>query len=140
MFAILDKKATPLAFLTRRVLENATDFNNAVEMLSKTDMIAPAYFIVGGVKPYEGAVITRSQDKLVDVWRLNSTSTGIEKWYLLETNYDHWLPPPSNDDRRTPGMRAMNLTGQANINPSTLFKVLSVDPVCNSYVLFLCLF
>ena len=23
-------------------------------------------------------------------------------WFILETNYDHWKPPPSFDDRRTP--------------------------------------
>jgi N-acylethanolamine-hydrolysing acid amidase len=100
-------------------------------MLSTSDLIAPAYFIIGGANPYEGAVITRSQDKLIDVWRLNKTSSGIEKWYLLETNYDHWLPPPTNDDRRDPGMKAMNATGQANINYSTLMDVLTVKPVCN---------
>lgn len=23
-------------------------------------------------------------------------------WFILETNYDHWKPPPKIDDRRTP--------------------------------------
>ena len=22
------------------------------------------------------------------------------RWYVLETNYDRWLPPPASDDRR----------------------------------------
>lgn len=103
-------------------------------MLSTTDMIAPAYFIVGGVKAYEGAVLTRAQDQLINIWRLNASSKGIEKWYLLETNYDHWVPPPASDDRRTPGMKAMNATGQANINAYTILKVLTTEPVCNKYV------
>jgi N-acylethanolamine-hydrolysing acid amidase len=131
LFAIVDKKATPIPFITRRVFENGSDFETAVKMFSSTDLIAPAYFILGGVKPFEGAVITRSQNTAIDIWRLNATSKGIESWYLLETNYDHWLPPPDSDDRRTPGMKAMNATGQVNLNPTTLLNVLSIDPVCN---------
>ena len=136
---MIDKRATPLPFITRRVFENAADFESAVSMFSTTDLIAPAYFILGGVKPYEGAVITRSQGSVIDIWRLNATSKGIESWYLLETNYDHWVPPPSNDDRRTPGEKAMNATGQANLNANTLLNVLSVNPVCNPYVNFIIL-
>lgn len=112
-------------------MENATSFEEAVNILSNHDLIAPCYFIVGGVHPNEGAVITRNQYKLVDIWRLNADSAGIEKWYLLETNYDHWMPPPSTDDRRTPGMKAMNETTQEKINLETLMKVMTIDPVCN---------
>jgi hypothetical protein len=28
-------------------------------------------------------------------------------WYLLETNYDHWLQPPHDDDRRAWGLHYM---------------------------------
>ena len=131
IFGLLDKKSTPLSFLSRKVLENATSFDEAVKTLATATLIAPAHFIVGGVKTNEGAVITRNQLEAIDIWRLNASSSGIEKWYLLETNYDHWVPPPANDDRRTPGMKAMNATTQANINYSTLLDVLTIHPVCN---------
>lgn len=72
-------------------MENITTFNDAVTYLSKTDLIAPAYFIVGGLQPYEGAVITRSQFEVVNMWRLNASSSGIESWYLLETNYGKFI-------------------------------------------------
>ena len=71
-------------------MENATSYQEAVKILSTHDLIAPVYFIVGGVGPYEGAVITRNQFKTIDTWTLDPNSTGIESWYLLETNYDHW--------------------------------------------------
>ncbi len=112
-------------------MENRTSFEDAVKYLSSTDLIAPVYFIVGGVKTNEGAVITRNQLEAIDIWRLNASSSGIEKWYLLETNYDHWVPPPANDDRRTPGMKAMNATTQANINYETMMDVLTLNPICN---------
>jgi hypothetical protein len=84
---LLDKNSTPLSFLTRQLMENITNYHDAVNYLSKTDVVAPAYFIVGGMNPEEGAVITRAQFETVDFWHLNSSSSGIESWYLLETNY-----------------------------------------------------
>jgi hypothetical protein len=116
-------------------MENATNFDDAVSALKTSDLIAPAYFIVGGVKPYEGVVLTRNQFAVIDEWRLNATTSGFEKWYLLETNYDHWVPPPARDDRRTPGMRAMNAVTQEKINLETLMSVLTIKPVCNGQVL-----
>jgi N-acylethanolamine-hydrolysing acid amidase len=86
---------------------------------------------VGGTKPYEGTILTRNQSSLIDRWKLDGDSKGIEKWYLLETNYDHWLPPPPDDDRRTPAMKAMNATTQEKLNDETLFAVLRMKPVCN---------
>lgn len=34
------------------------------------------------------------------------------RWYVLETNYDHWTAPLFLDDRRTPAMKCMNQTTQ----------------------------
>lgn len=71
------------------------------------------------------------------MWYLNST-----EWYLVETNYDHWLPDPPKDDRRcaacaacecalisadrTIAQAALDQVGEADISLSTLWKVLSV--------------
>ena len=128
LFALLDQRATPLSFLTRRLMENSTNFDDAVKLLSSNDLIAPAYFILAGMQPNEGVVITRDQFELVNLWQLDLANST---WYLLETNYDHWVPPPSSDDRRTPGMKAMNETTRANINLTTLLDVLQITPVCN---------
>ncbi len=112
-------------------MENADSYDEAVKMLQKRHLIAGAYYIVGGVRPNQGVVITRNQMRTVDTWRLNSTSTRSDKWYLLETNYDHWKEVPIDDDRRTPGRKAMNDITQANINMNTLMDVMSIWPVCN---------
>lgn len=34
-------------------MENITNFQDAVNFLTKTDLVAPAYFIVGGMKTEE---------------------------------------------------------------------------------------
>ena len=41
-------------------------------MLRDTHIIAPVYYIVGGVRPGEGAVITRDRMKAKDVWTLDA--------------------------------------------------------------------
>ena len=42
-------------------------FSEAKDMLAKTSMLAPAYFILGGTKSGEATIITRSREKAVDI-------------------------------------------------------------------------
>jgi N-acylethanolamine-hydrolysing acid amidase len=105
------------------------DFESAVIFLADKPLIAPSYLIIGGMKPREGVVITRDRTAALDMWRLNAEH-GL--WYLVETNYDHWVPPPSDDNRRDPAIKAMNETTRAGLSPTSLFKVMSTPPVLNS--------
>ncbi|KAJ7401431.1 Serine/threonine-protein phosphatase with EF-hands 2 [Pitangus sulphuratus] len=77
------------------------------------------YYIVGGVSPKEGMVITRNRKGPADLWPLDPLGGA---WFRVETNYDHWTTPPPFDDRRTAAIKALNATGQQNINFDTLFK------------------
>ncbi|KAI8799042.1 acid ceramidase-like [Biomphalaria glabrata] len=122
-----DRNETWLGFLTRNVLENASGFTQAKTMLENTVMLAPAYFILGGNKSGEGVVITRDRVDNLDTWTMRNASI----WYILETNYDHWNPPPFIDDRRTPAHTCMQKMGQINVGFSGLFNVLSTRPVLN---------
>ena len=105
------------------------DFNAVVDFLAEKPFIAPCYVIVGGMKSNEGAVITRDRVSARDVWRLDIDSG---KWFLVETNYDHWKPPPDDDDRRDPAIKAMKEMSRAGLNATSLFKVMSTPPVLNS--------
>lgn len=123
------------------------NFEGVVEKLTYIPLIAACYFIIGGINPGEGAVITRDRKEAVQplsngVWRLNS-SPG--QWYVLETNNDHWTklpniqPPNSNKDsydRQNTGDKTMNDIGQENMNPTALIKVLSTPPVYNQSTLY----
>ncbi|CAI5784817.1 N-acylethanolamine-hydrolyzing acid amidase [Podarcis lilfordi] len=124
---------SPVSWLVRTVLSDAEDFEAAALMLSKTPIIADVYYIIGGTSPREGAVITRRRSGPVDIWPLDPLTGG---WYRVETNYDHWTTPPPFDDRRTHAMKAMNATGQKNINLESLYKVLSVQPVLNKLTVY----
>ncbi|KAM7290128.1 acid ceramidase isoform X2 [Ixodes scapularis] len=118
-----------VGFLTRDLMENATSYDVAKMTLSTTKLLAPVYFILGGTKSGEAAIITRSRNSdHADVYQLSDTK---DKWFLLETNYDHWKTPPSYDDRRGPGIKCMrNMTQQA-LGFKGLFDVLSTQPVLN---------
>lgn len=50
---ILTGKGTWMGFLTRETMEQAQSFKEAMTMLTSKQMIAPAYFILGGNKSEE---------------------------------------------------------------------------------------
>uniref|UniRef100_A0A8C3X4S6 N-acylethanolamine-hydrolyzing acid amidase n=1 Tax=Catagonus wagneri TaxID=51154 RepID=A0A8C3X4S6_9CETA len=133
VIAALFQRHSPISWLIRATLSESENFEAAVYKLAKTPLIADVYYIVGGTTPREGVVITRDRSGPVDIWPLDPLNGA---WFRVETNYDHWKPAPERDDRRTPAIRALNATGQANLTLETLFQVLSVFPVYNKYTIY----
>ena len=125
--AIEERNASLVTFLSRQVIQNEHSFAAALSNLSDNELIADVYYILSGVHPGEGAVISRNRLNATNVWMLDAP----RQWYVLETNYDHWKPAPWFDDRRTPGMHAMDGVGQAGINTRSLWDVMSTKPVLN---------
>uniref|UniRef100_A0A3B3B8Q2 Acid ceramidase n=1 Tax=Oryzias melastigma TaxID=30732 RepID=A0A3B3B8Q2_ORYME len=113
-----------MSFLTRTVLEKATSYEEAKSLLVQTKMLAPAYFILGGNQTGQGCIITRSRTLSIDVLELDPK---LGRWYVLETNYDHWKEPFFLDDRRTPAMKCMNQISQ------TVSKPLLQNPDLTTY-------
>lgn len=130
IIGIFDRDAVPVSFLVRDAIANDQNFSAAVERLSYTPTAADAYFIIAGVGKGEGAVVTKGRFAPDDVWKLDASSG---RWFLVETNYDHWVPPPADDDRRTPANKAMAALGQNNINVMNLFNVMSTPKVLNTH-------
>ncbi|XP_017286018.1 N-acylethanolamine-hydrolyzing acid amidase [Kryptolebias marmoratus] len=124
---------SPVSWLLRETLEEAESFQDAVMRLSKTPLITGVYYIVGGVRAGEGVIITRDRAGPVDIWPLDPLYGG---WFRVETNFDHWRPPPPTDHRREVATKALNATGQANINMDKLYQVLTLDPVCNQITVY----
>ena len=117
------------AFRIRDALANPEmTFEDAVRFLADEPLIAPCYIIIGGTKPREGVVITRDRIAALDLWRLDAENG---RWYLVETNYDHWVPPPSDDNRRDPAINAMNNMTREKLGYNSLISVLSTPPVLN---------
>ncbi|XP_076999260.1 N-acylethanolamine-hydrolyzing acid amidase [Tamandua tetradactyla] len=131
--AALLQRHSPVSWLIRATLNESENFEAAVFKLAKTPIIADVYYIVGGTFPQEGLVITRNRGGPADIWPLDPLNG---QWFRVETNYDHWKPVPKGDDRRTPAIKALNSTGQANLSLETLFQVLSVTPVYNNFTIY----
>lgn len=53
-------------------MEKANTYEEALGMLQQMKIISPAYFIVGGLKPYEGAVVIGDREGAI-VERMNNT-------------------------------------------------------------------
>lgn len=127
--ALQDGVGAVAAFLIRDTLYNAADYQSAVAKLAYEPLIAPCYLIVGGMGSDEGVVITRNRIAALDIWQLD-TSKG--RWFLVETNYDHWEPPPASDDRRDPAIKMMNETGRNGVSVNAIYDILSTYPVLNN--------
>ncbi|KAI5211225.1 Acid Ceramidase [Manis pentadactyla] len=131
---ILGKKdAMWIGYITRSVLENSTSYEAAKNILTKTKILAPAYFILGGNKSGEGCVITRDRKQSLDVYELDPKHG---RWYVEETNYDRWRNPPFLDDRRTAIKTCLNQATQENISFATMYDVLSTKPILNKLSVF----
>ena len=132
---LLHKSITPCQNM-RKVLQDSrsTTFAAVVSGLSSGQQIDQNYFIVGGVKPSEGAIISRDRAKAVDVWYLGRNATSShDGWYRLQTNYDHWNPVPKADDRRTPGYQNMDDMGQGTVSKNLFKDVMHVWPTFNHH-------
>ncbi|XP_008849076.1 acid ceramidase isoform X2 [Nannospalax galili] len=131
---ILGKKdAEWIGFITRSVLENSTSYEEAKNILTKTKLMAPAYFILGGNQSGEGCVITRERKGSLDVYELDPKH---DRWYVVQTNYDRWKNTLFIDDRRTPAKMCLNRTKQENLSFATMYDVLSTKPVLNKLTVF----
>jgi len=118
-----DTSASWMTLLVRDVLETIDQYDQAVEKLSNTKLMAPVYYIVGGNSSGQGSIIVRSLDGLIDTVRMNLSDPN--GWYLLETNYDPKKKPLFIDDRRTPGNKCMQKLGRKNVGFEGIFNVLS---------------
>jgi len=122
-----------LTFVTRDAIENHPVFDQAADFIMNTSEVGPAYIILGGTKKNEGAVITLGPNMtLINEWTipnaLPANNATQPPYYVLETNYDHWNPPPPTDDRRYPAEDCMAEIGESGIDLSTLFNVLNGIP------------
>lgn len=59
-----------------QTLEEEENFQDAVMSLSKIPIITGVYYIVGGVRAGEGAVITRDRAGPADIWPLDPVNGG----------------------------------------------------------------
>lgn len=114
-----------------------SDFETYVNQLSSTRLVAPAYAIIGGPNAGQGVVLTITPNSTVpvDSWRITdsdglpSSASVEDKFYVLQTNYDHWDKPPLIDDRETAAYDCMdNYIGKDGVSKESIYNLLAAMP------------
>lgn len=125
--------ATFLTMATRDALENNKTYAEALDFLTNVELVGPAYMIIGGPDPENGAVVTRDGKETLDVWTLEQAA-GNNSNFVIQTNYDHWKPQPFFDDRVTAVTKCLDKVsakGAMGLGFPSLFDMLSAEPNMN---------
>lgn len=135
--------ASLLAQALRSQIEDnsvGTDFETYCSNLGATRLVGPAYAIIGGPKAGQGIVITIQPNATVpvDTWRITDSDAlpnaadQVDKFYVLETNYDHWESPPVIDDRETAAYDCMdNVITKNGVTKDSIYNMLAAMPSRN---------
>ena len=120
---------TPIwnSFIVRDLLEGDYDYEYVVNKLSSAELVAPIYYIVGGINDTDGALITRDR-----YYNLNPIYLNISK-YVFQTNHDHWIEPFYFDDRTTHGRKFLDENEHTIENIELLLKT---KPTINRITIF----
>lgn len=115
-------------------------FEAYVEKLGRTRLVGPAYAIIGGPNVGQGVVLTIQPNATVpvDTWRITdedglpSDAAVEDKFYVLETNYDHWEEPPKIDDRMHSAYDCMdNYITKDGVSKDSIYSMLAAMPTRN---------
>eukprot|EP00602_Paraphysomonas_sp_CaronLab_P000620 CAMPEP_0185024646 /NCGR_PEP_ID=MMETSP1103-20130426/7804_1 /TAXON_ID=36769 /ORGANISM="Paraphysomonas bandaiensis, Strain Caron Lab Isolate" /LENGTH=343 /DNA_ID=CAMNT_0027557671 /DNA_START=259 /DNA_END=1290 /DNA_ORIENTATION=+ len=132
--------ASLLAQALRSQIENdsiGTDFETYCDEIAATRLVGPAYAIIGGPMAGQGVVLTIQPNATVpvDSWRITdpdalpATAPESEKFYVLQTNYDHWEEPPKIDDRESAAYDCMdNYIGVNGVSKESIYDMLAAMP------------
>ena len=117
----------------RWTFEHATDFNEAVQQLSDTEIVNDAYFIVSGTKYPQGTVLARKREGLANKWDMTDTVAGQGTFFVGVTNYDLQYPPPPSDDRSGPMTANLNALAGTAFDDPEIWTVLKTWPTMNQH-------
>jgi len=117
-------------FLVRDSLTVDATYADAVKRLNSTKLMGPGYLAVAGVKAGEGAIMSRGAKASYGFWTLDD-EIAKGKNYMVNTNWDHWLPDPFFDRRRVPADKCMDGVHGDEADFEHLFQVLSAKPTRN---------
>ena len=124
---VLMKNAIPTCWLLKKVVEEESTYQGAIQRLKSERIGGPVYFVVSGTKGNEGAVIERDNDKVHGFYELSDSN-----WFLVQTNYDRDQLDPVHDQRRIPAENRLIARGNKGLTEQNLFnEILFQFPTMN---------
>merc|ERR1719197_893304 len=114
----------------RDALTYDSSYAKAAERLNTARLLGPGYLAIAGIKPGEGAILSRGANASYHVWTLEDELKKGNN-FMVNTNWDHWLPDPVFDRRRAPAEACMKELHDASITFPQLFQVLAAKPSRN---------
>eukprot|EP00825_Cyclidium_porcatum_P044402 TRINITY_DN650_c0_g1_i4.p1 TRINITY_DN650_c0_g1~~TRINITY_DN650_c0_g1_i4.p1 ORF type:complete len:324 (-),score=47.72 TRINITY_DN650_c0_g1_i4:407-1378(-) len=116
----------PAAYLIRRILEEETVYENALNRLMYENISTTVYYMISGTESNQGAVIERSSQDIHAYKELDDNT-----WYLVKTNYDFDQKEPWDDHRVEYANKYMKKLGQSVTAKTLQSHVLGKWPLLN---------
>jgi acid ceramidase len=120
-----------------------SNYEAYVSKLGATRLVGPAYAIIGGPAVGQGVVLTiqPNASEPLDTWRITDAdalpgdAAQADKFYVLETNYDHWEEPPKIDNRVSSAYDCMdNVITKEGVSKDSIYSMLAALPNRNRLV------
>mmetsp|Transcript_32637 Transcript_32637/g.52513 ORF Transcript_32637/g.52513 Transcript_32637/m.52513 type:complete len:422 (-) Transcript_32637:186-1451(-) len=121
-----DRRGRFLSFTTRDVMLQSSSYDEALATIKSAKLLGPAYVILAGTQPGQGAVVARSSTEVVnqtllsDVAQLGQNSVVQTNW---DVDSDPWY-----DNRRAPAEHCLRERFNQAIDFKGLFSVLVAHP------------
>ena len=109
------------SFAIRHALETFDRYEDVVNYFNHVPLMVGEYICIAG--PESGTVITRNRRYVSDIRNIDE-----ENWFIVQSNYDHWLPQPVDDDRYNPVVKRIEDIGQENIDEEVLYHLMTLEP------------
>jgi len=106
----------PIGFLIRNILENCENYEEAVDLLMSSPLLAPVYMIVAGPNVGEGLVITRDRHKVDDVLDIEKCVETTKS--VIQTNLEHWKDKDDIPKSTTDVLILNSVTRSCNLRQS----------------------
>lgn len=104
-----------ISWIIRDTLENCASYECAYDVLKSRKINSIGYIILAGTQPGEGVVLSRNR---IDTAYENKLNVTAGKWYIVQTNFDHWQEGCFN--RCEAAKTHLDSVGQSNIEISHL--------------------
>jgi N-acylethanolamine-hydrolysing acid amidase len=134
MGRIQSKGFVPVALMFREVMEQSLSFDQAISYITTVNLGSPAYVIMSGSQR-QGAILTLFWNASHNVQEHLDDSSHVT--FKVQTNYDRWLPDPTDDPRRTVAEKALTAVGRHRSGTEWgVWMALSTYPVHDVQTLF----